>query len=805
MSTWLQDARQAARVLAKSPGFAAVALATLAIGIGANAAIFSVVDAVLIRPLPYADAARLVVVGDRGPDGMADNVGYKTFEDLRDRSTTIESMAAVRSWNPTLLAGGRAERIPAMRVTWRYFSTLGVPPALGRDFRPEDDRPEGRRVLLLSDALWRRRFGADPSVVGRNVRLNDGDFRVVGVLPPSYQGFYSKDAQAFAPVGYRSDMPYACRSCQHLKAVGRLARGVTLERASADLDRIRRELAAAYPMDYPKGAMAVVPLAREITGDARAPVAVLFGAVGFVLLIACANVANLLLTRSLGRSRELAVRAALGASRGRLVRQLLTESLVLCGAGGILGAGVAVFLHDALVRLAPPGLLRLDQSRIDGRVLAFVVLASGAATVLAGLLPALRASAVGIGRALVSATRASAGASSSRARRVLAAVELSLAVVLLSGAALMVRSVSRLLDAPVGFDASGVLTLGFSLDGPAYEKGPAVLAFQDRLLERVRAVPGVEAAGLAGQVPLGGNGDASGFHIAGRSAPNPADDPSAERYAVTPDYLRAMGIPILRGRGITERDRTDSEPVLLVSRSAALAFWGGADPIGSRVRVGDPDNGPWRTVVGVVGDVRHLDAASPSRPQMYLPQAQNTDSFLVLVTRAPRASPGSIADAVRASVRELDTTVPIYDVATTRELVDRSAAPRRFVMTLLAAFATAALLLAALGIYGVVSHAVGQRKREIGIRVALGATPRDIRRLVLSSGTAVIGAGLGVGLIAALAVARLMRSLLYEVSPRDPGALALAASTLAAVAFAAHWLPARRAARVAPVEALREE
>ena len=806
MSSWLQDARQAVRGLAKSPAFAAVALATLAIGIGANAAIFSVVDAVLIRPLPYADSARLVVVGDRGPTGDVDNVGYKTFEDLRDRNTTFEAMAAVRSWQPTLIADGRAERIPAMRVTWGYFSTLGVPPALGRDFRAEDDRPEGRHVLLLSDALWRRRFGADPSIVGRAVRLSDADYTVVGVLPPDYQPFYNKAAQAFGPVGYRDDLPYACRSCQHLKAVGRIARGVTLERAAADLDRIRRELAAEYPQDYPKGTMTAVPLARVLTGDARAPVAVLFGAVGFVLLIACANVANLLLTRSLGRSRELAVRSALGASRGRLVRQLLTESLVLCGAGGALGAGTAVFLHDALVRLAPPGLLRLEQSRIDGRVLAFVVLASVAATLLAGLLPALRASAAGIGRGLVGAMRASAGPSSSRARRVLAAAELSLAVVLLAGAALMVRSVSRLVDAPVGFDEDGVLTLGLSLDGPAYDDNArAARAFQDRLLEHVRAMPGVQAAALSGQVPLGGNGDASGIHVAGRRSANPSEDPFAERYSVTSDYFRAMGIPILRGRGFTEHDRADSEPVAVVSRTAARAIWGDADPLGARARVGDPDSGPWFTVVGIAGDVRHRDLAVAPTPQIYLPQSQRTDGLLVLVVRAPGTDAAALANTARAAVRELDPTVPIYDVATTRELIDRSAAPRRFVMTLLGAFAAAALLLAALGIYGVVSHAVGQRTREIGIRVALGATPGDIRRLVLSSGTAVIVSGLAAGVAAALAVMRLLRALLYEVSPRDPAALALAAATLAVVALAAHWLPARRAARVAPSTALRDE
>jgi len=811
MSSWLLDARLAIRGLARSRGFTAVALATLAIGIGANAAVFSVVDAVLLRPLPYADPDRLVAVGDQNPSGGSpDNVGYKTYEDLRDRNTTFESMAAIRFWQPTLIADGRAERIPAMRVSWNYFSMLGAPPALGRDFRAEDDRPDGRRVLLLSDALWRRRFGADPTIVGRSVRMSDGDFRVIGVLGPGFQPlvsahFYGKPAQVWAPIGYNDALPYACRSCQHLKALGRVSPGVPLNRAATDLDRIRRELAAAYPQEYSKGTMTAIPLSLELTGGARAPVEVLFGAVGFVLLIACVNVANLLLTRSLARSRELAVRAALGASRARLVRQLLTESLVLCAAGGLLGAGVAVFLHDALARLAPPGLLRLEQSRIDGRVLAFVVAASAAATLLAGLLPALRASASGIGRTLVAATRSSAGASSSRARRILAAVELTLAVVLLAGAALMVRSVSRLLRAPVGFDPNGVLTLALSLDGPAYEKEPAILAFQDRLLERVRHIPGVELAALSGQVPLGGNGDASGFHIHGRSAANPADDPSAERYSITPDYLRAMGIPLLRGRGITERDRADSEPVLLVSQSAARAFWGGADPIGERVRIGAADRGPWRTVVGVVGDVRHFDAAVASHPQMYLPQAQVTDAFFVLAVRAPAASVAELADGVRRTVRELDPTVPIYDVATTRELVERSAASRRFVMQLLAAFAGGALLLAALGIYGVVAHAVGQRTREIGIRMALGATPRDIRRLVLSSGAAVVAAGLAAGVAAALAVMRLLSSLLYEVSPRDPLALSAAAVALGAVALAAHWIPARRAAHVAPLEALREE
>ena len=809
MSSLFQDLRHAARGLARSPGFTALALATLAIGIGANAAIFSVVDAVLLRPLPYASADRLVQVGDLTPDGRANNVGYETFEDLRDRNTTFESIAAVRFWQPTLAIGGSAERIPAMRVSWNYFSMLGVPPALGRDFRREDDLPDGRFVLLISDALWRRRFGADPRVIGKTVRMNDQDFRIVGVLRRDYQPLVSAHfytaAEMWAPIGYRRGLPYACRSCQHLKALGRLAPGVSSDRARQDLERIRRELAAAYPRDYAQGSMAVVPLFRELSTGVRAPVLVLFAAVGFVLLIACANVANLLLTRSLARSHELAVRGALGASRARLVRQLLTESLVLCAGGGALGIALAVLLHDALLRLAPMSLLRVERSSIDLRVLGFAVLVSFLATLLAGWIPALRASAAALSRALVSQTRGSAGAGSSRARRILAAAELTLAVVLVAGAILMLRSMARLLDAPLGFDPDGVLTLALSLDGDAYGTEPPILAFQASLLERVRAIPGVEAAALSGQVPLGGNGDAAGFHIAGRAAQNPSDDPSAERYPVTPDYFRAMGIPLVRGRGFTDRDRAGSEPVLIVSQKAARAFWGKDDPIGARVRIGDADSGPWRTVVGIAGDVRHADIAAQPTPQMYLPQSQRADGFFVLVVKARGRALAGLVDPIRAAVRGLDPGVPIYDVATARELVERSASSRRFVVRLLSGFAVSALLLAAIGLYGVVSHAVAQRTREIGIRVALGATPREVRRLILSSGRGVVGIGISAGVLAALAIMRLLRSLLYEVSPADPVALGAAVALLAAVALAAHWVPARRAARVAPVEALKSE
>ncbi len=809
MTGLIHDLRFAVRTLGKSPGFTAVALLTLGLGIGANAAIFSVLDAVMLRPLPYAAGERLVMIGDRAPGGgTPGNVGFATYEDLRDRSRTFESMAAIRAWQPTLVTAGTAERIPAMRVTSNYFAMLGARPALGRDFLPEDDHPDTWRVLLLSDGLWRRAFGADPTVVGRVVRLNGLSFRIVGVMPRDFQPLvsarYYKPAELWAPIGYDRSLEYACRSCQHLKAIGRLAAGVTPAQASADLDRVRRTLAAEHPTEYPDGRMDAILLSRELTAGIRAPLLVLVGAVGFVLLIACSNIANLTLSRSLRRAHEMAVRGALGASRGRLIQQLFAESLVLCAAGGVLGLGFAAALQTALLRLAPVSLPRLDRVGIDARVFGFAAAVSLAAALLSGWIPALQGSAARLSRSLGSPSRSSAGITSSRTRRILTVVEMALGVVLLAGAFLMVRSMQRLLDAPYGFTADRVMTMSLSLSGDAYKEDAPAVAFQARALERIRALPGVDAAAFSGQIPLGGNGDSYGFHVLGHLAANPAEDPSVERYSVTPDYFRAMGIPRRRGRLFTEADRADSLPVMVVSETTAHVLFPGRDPIGERVKVGGSE-GPWRTIVGIAGDVRHVDIALPATPQMYLPQAQVTDGGLTLVVRTRNAKPESLTGPIREVIRSLDPGVPVYDFAAMEELVDRSAAPRRFVMRLLAAFAAGALLLAAVGLYGVVSHGVGQRTREIGIRVALGARPADVMRLVLSSGAASVGLGLASGMLAALALMRFLRSVLYEISPTDPVALAGAVAVLAAVAVAAHWLPARRASRLDPVVALKSE
>jgi putative ABC transport system permease protein len=808
MSAFLQDLRYAARTLARSRGFTAVAVLTLALGIGANTAVFSFVDSVLLRELPYADADRLVAVGDANSGSSVDNIGFATFQDLRDRNRTFDSMAAVRSWMPTLVAGGEAERIPAMRVSWNYFAMLGVRPALGEDFRPEQDRPETWPVLMLSDRLWRRRFDADPSVIGRTVRMNDRDYRIVGVLPPQFEPLissrYYQAAQLWAPMGYDASLPFACRSCQHLKAFGRLRAGVPLAAARADLDSVRLQLAREYPKDYPPGSMGVVLLREEISGGARSMLLVLLGAVGFVLLIACANVANLSIARSLRRSREMAIRAGLGAGRWRLIRQLLTESLLLAAAGGAAGVLLAAASLKSLTRLAPDSLPRLEQVGLDYRVLGFAAAASLATGLLFGLLPAWRGSRLDLQSGLASDSRSSVGSASPRARGFLVAAELAVALTLLTGAGLMVKSVGRLLRVDPGFATDGILTLQLSLIGSAYAEDPAVLAFQDRLLDRVRSLPGVEAAALAGQIPLGGNGDSFGFHVEGPTAANPAEDPPAERYSVTPDYFRLMRIPLKRGRLFKEADRAGGDPVMMVSETTARLFWPGQDPIGRRVRVGGT-SAPWRTVVGVAGDVKHSDLASRSTPQMYLPQTQMTDSYLVLVVKSNTARPEALTSSIRQLVRGLDPGVPIYGVATMEERVESAVGQRRFVLRLLGGFSMLALVLAGIGLYGVLSYAVAQRTREIGVRLALGAAQRDIFRLVLGSGSATVASGLIAGLGCSLALNRFLGSQLFEVSATDPSTLAVAAALLALVAFVAHWLPARRAMRVDPIEALRND
>jgi len=804
-TVWL-DLRQAARTLLRRPLFAGIAVLSAALGIGANTAIFTAVDATLLRPLPYRDPERLVLVGEARGDGSVGNVGYLTFDDWRRRTHSFESMALLRSWFPTLGEGGDPQRVPALRVSWNYFRLLGASPSLGRDFRPEDDHEASWRVLILSDALWRRRFGASPAVLGRSVEMNGRAYTVVGVMPPSYEPILSahfyEAAEMWAPLGYEATGESSCRTCGHLKAVARLAPGATKEGARADLATVHEALRREFPREYTGAGPAVVRLGDELSRRVRPALVVLMGAVGFVLLIACANVASLLLTDATRRQRDFAIRAALGAGRGRVVRAVLAEAMLLAAAGGALGLTAAQWGVAGLARMAPAHVRGLEHAALDGRVLAFAAFVTAATGLLFGLFPALRVARFDLQSVLRKEGRGVTGGSR-RVRSLIVGAEIALSLVLLAGAGLMMRTMAGLLRVDPGFDAHHVLTAEISFVGPAYAEDEKVAALTEQIVARLKSLPGVETAAASGQVPLGGNFDTRGFHVEGR-ATNPAEAPSVELYSVTPDYFAALRIPLRRGRIFNRADTAAGLPVLVVSETTARQVWPGADPIGQRVRTGSADRGPWRTVIGVVGDVRHYDLASAPSLQMYTPQAQLTDSYLVLVARA-RADAAALGGPLEAEVHRIASDVPVSRVRTLESLVERSTAQRRFVLMLLGVFAGVALLMAAVGVYGVVAYSVADRAHELGIRVALGATRAHVTRLVMARGMLVSAAGTLAGLLLAVGLGRSLEALLFGVSPVDHLTFATAASTQLAVSLAAHYGPLRRALRIDPAESLRQQ
>ena len=800
------DIRYAARTLMHAPGFTVVAIITLALGIGANTTIFSVMHAVLLRPLPYADPSRLVNVGEAGDDGHTGTVGFTTVVDWRAETQSFEDLALVRTWTPTLVTSGEPERIPGVRVTANYFGLLGIRPALGRDFTPDEDRPTRWHVVIISDGLWRRRFNADPAVVGRTIRMNDSDYQVAGVLPSTFEPLisehYYQRADIWAPLGYEIGGDSACRSCQHLRAIGRLKPGATVASADRDVNRVHDGVRARFPRDYRTSTrITVTSLADELQGEIRPALAALMVAVLFVLLIACANVANLLLARISRREHDLSLRAALGASRMRLVRQLLAESAIVALTGGATGVALAAIAVPLIVRLTPFVVPRLGDARVDLRLVAFGVALSAVTTLFFGLLPALRATRANLTPALAGDGRRTASAPTSLARRLLVAIDVALAVVLLAGAGLMVRSVWRLMSVNPGFDPEHVLTLQMSMDGTRYADDSQVVRTGDAILDRIRALPGVEGAALAGQVPLGGDFDTRAFNVDGR--PVTADALQVQRYSVTPEYFSVMRIPLVRGRLIAEADRVGAERVVVVGERTARLVWPDQDPIGQRVRIGSATSRPF-TVVGIVGDVRHYEMAKPPTPQMYLAQRQFTDSFLSVVVRTS-ADPDMLAGDVRRAVWSVAGDVPVYGVATLSALVAKSVGSRRFVMVLLELFGVVALLMTAVGIYGVISYSVSERTREIGVRSALGATGGDIARLVLGSGLATVAAGLAAGCALAVGLTRYLQSSLYGVSPADPLTFAGVVVALLGVTLVAQALPAARAMRVDPVVALRQD
>jgi putative ABC transport system permease protein len=801
MDLFRQDLRYALRSLGRTPGFTLVASLTLALGLGANTAMFSVIQAVLLRPLPYQEPDRLVMVWEHNLPRQRDRnvVSPANYLRWRERATSFTDLA-MYTWSSTVFTGGDApERVSGRSVTTNLFSVLGAQPVLGRVFTAEEGVPGGPEVILLSHGLWQRRFGGDPSVVGRQVAIAGGTVTVVGVMPAAFRALGTEEYWEPFTIGAETREPQG----RYAMVLGRLKPGISPERAGAEMITIARGLESEFP-DFDTGwSTTVVPLTEQVVGGARQMLLVLLGAVALVLLIACANVANLTLVRATGRARETAVRVALGAPRGRLVRQWLLESLVLAALGGAAGLLLGVWGVDLLKALAPSDVPRLTEIRLDGGVLVVTALVVLIVGVLAGL-PA----AVGIRSrhsALAEATqRTTAGGASQRWRQGLVVVQLALALMLLAGAGLMVRSLSRLLAVNPGFDPAGVLTVELSLPSALYEDGPRRNAFFDRVLEQVRGMPGVTTAGVVSALPLTGLASATSFRVVGRPEPAAGQWPVADIRSADEGYFPALGIPLKRGRLPAPADAPSSPPVVVINETMARQLWPDGDPIGARVRVNwnDPEMEP--EVVGVVGDVRHTGLDGDVRPMIYYPRWQSPSGYMVLVVRSV-TDPLALAASIRGVVRQLDPALPMGDIAPMHEYVSRSVADRRYPMLLLGLFGGLAVTLAAIGLYGVVAHGVGLRSREFGVRIALGASPGDLARLVLSGAGALAVGGVVLGTAGALASTRVLTHLLYGVAPSDPGTLVAAAVLLALVVLFAAWLPARRAARVDPMTALRSE
>ncbi len=806
----LQDIRCGFRMLMKDPGFTTIAVLTLALGIGANSSIFSIVHAVLLRPLPYPHADRLVVVWEKDDEGHPTNTSYATYVDWRARSHSFDYLALASYSMGTLTGWGEPEQLPALRVSANFFRTLGVRPALGRDFLAEEDTPATNNVVILTDGLWRRRFSADPGIVGKSITLNGTSYTVVGVLPRDFQPMVSQglrniDAELYRVLGYDASLPWACRTCHHLSAIGRLHAGVSFSQVSAEMDTISQNLWTEHPTEYSAAGVIITPLVEQIVGPVRTALLVLMGAVGLVLLIACANLANMLLARASQRRREIAIREALGAARSRIVRQLVTESLLLALGGAGLGFLVAMWTPGLLSTLAPGTVPRLAEVRPDVPVFLFTLAIAVATALMAGSAPALRLSREDLQKNLTDAGRSTSGAASGRLREVLVIAEVALTLTLLVGTGLLLRSLERLLGVNPGFDAQNVLTMQISVTGAHYKDDANIRGFYDELLGRVRALPGVESVGMTSEVPLTGNKDMYGFHAEGKIQDNPEKDPSAERYAVSPDYLKAMRIPLLRGRSYSSADGKGAPQVVLINETAAKMFWPHDDPIGKRVKLGGLDH-PWWTIIGVVGDIHQDKLDLPANMQVYVPHAQwpYTDSIMSLTIRTAMPS-ATLASAVREAVWAIDKDQPVSHIAWLSDLVGTSGETRRFTLTLLGVFAGVAMTLCILGIYGVVSYVVSLRTREMGIRMVLGALPADIGWLVVHQGLVRVGIGVALGVFLSLALTRLIATLLFGVTPTDP--LTLAGSTLLmlAVAILACYVPARRAMHVDPMVTLRHE
>jgi putative ABC transport system permease protein len=813
MRTLIQDLRYGVRLLARSPGFTAIALLTLTLGIGATAAIFSVVDAVLLRSLPYREPQRLVsVFEDFSAVGFPRNTPAPgNYVECKAQTQIFEDAAATlqRVYNLTAGPGGHSgdpEELQGAGVTYNLFSMLGTKPALGRVFLPEEDRPGAAYVVLISHGLWKRRFGGDRSLIGRDILLNGENYTVLGVMPPGFS-YPTKDVEIWSPIAFTPEQ-LANYGMHYLYVVARLRPGVTLAKANAELEVLCKRLARAYPETNREiQRFFAEPLHETYTREARSGLIVLMAAVAFILLIACANIANLLLSRATGRQREIAVRTALGAGRVRIVRQMLTESALLATGGGLLGILLADWCFNFLKNLIPEDLSHTVSLTLDLRVLGFAVAIALASSFLFGMAPALQVSKLDFNDVLKEGGRGSAGSRRRIFRNLLVIGEVALSLMLLVGSGLLLESFSRLRGLDPGFHSDHVLAIRLEVPRTRYGEFAKRSEFFERVLERVRALPGVKAGGFTSALPLTWEGGTSGFTPEGMALdPNISYD--ANNRVVTPGYFEAMRIPLRRGRLFDKSDGQDAPPVAIINETMARKFWPNQDAVGKRFKFGSPqDQTPWRRIAGVVGDVRQMRLNEPPRQEMYFPYWQAKENWMVPRDLAIRTSadPLSLAGAVRQAVWSIDRDQPVSNVMTLDDLLDQEVAQRRVQAALLGGLAALALILACVGIYGVLSYLVTQRTQEIGIRVALGANATDVFRTVAGKGMGLAAIGIGVGVAAALALSRLLAGLLFGVHATDPITYAAAVSVFAAVALLACYFPARRASRVDPMVALRYE
>ncbi len=808
MGTLLHDVRYGWRALRARPGFTLVAVVALALGIGANTAIFSVVYAVLLRPLSYPAPARLVWLWESNPGSGIKNepTSIPNFRDWRSQNQSFEELTGWARTMVVLNGDGEPERLPGAAVVGNFFTTFGVPPILGRGFRGEENTPGQNRVVVLSHSFWQRHFGSDGNISGRTVTLNGNPHTIVGVMPAHFK---HPDPGAVVPpdlwLPLAIDASADGRRGDFLRVVGRLKPGVSVEQANAEMARLTARLAVEYPGANAGWTTTAMSLHQRFTGDLQKPLLLIMSAVAFLLLIACANVANLLLARAATREREIAIRSALGARRGRLLRQLLTESTLLALTGGVVGLLLAVWGIDALLAFAPENLPRLDEAGLNYRVLGFAIGLSLMTGLIFGIVPALSATRVNLNASLKEGGRGSGDSRRGALLRDFVAVaEVAVALMLLVSAGLLIRSFLSLQQTDPGFTAERVVTTQVLLPRNKYPEGPQISSFYDQLLERLRALPGVEAAGAIDAIPLGGGGNVLAFSIEGRPAPPPEQVVDAEAYAVSPGYFATFGIPLTRGRDFSDRDGSGTPGVTIINETMASRYFPGEDPIGRRISLADGQTGPWLTIIGVVKDVKHIDLSAPPYPQMYGSYRQNPARILSLVARTRGPAAGS-APAIRELVKSLDRDLPLAKVTTMEEVLADSIARPRFNAFLISIFAGVGMLLAGVGIYGVISYGVTQRVHEIGVRLALGATRSDVLKLVLGKGLKLAIAGVVIGLILATIMGRFLSSLLFGVGERDALTFIGVSALIVVVALLACYLPARRATKVDPMVALRYE